>query len=865
MRRRLAAAAFSASLVTALLVVAPGAAAAEPDPPAAPGPLTIQPFYAPIEADGDAVPDTTRRRLAPAEEREPTAEDARELAERLGDKSFSGVGEGTSIAAASTARKPPASPDESYLAPCWDSDGGRGEHGRVYNRFEWCQRGRIGGIVKDEDGDEVGRVSVIFRAAAYGRDDGNRDVRVFLRSEPGSAAYQGDQVGLRSALMHVWADCDDYTAGCTAGGATAGKTMDDWNSDGSWHSWTVASADNSGVGPYQVSRHLWHLKNRVFSHALPGVPAQKFAESHTIRCDSATVGFARSRSKACIFDDVIPHLQYSATSTKHGEVARHIQCALDSTCTSYPLKDGKQVPGKFVENRDSPGLHRITEKTPAHPDNVTYYAKNSYQKDQACQQGTPYFTDGLPPALYKPPAQQCDEFPFASTKEGAGVGDWNFSVLGVTAAVNRCAGIELKAYYRNDRILVWQPSMPKPAEDPYYVHITDVPDSTPPGDCVDEEDEGEVTDLPPTVDAGANVSGDEGSVITLGGSAADAEGTPSTNWTYAPGTGTDPGASCAFTAENNVGTGITCTDDGVYTVTLTANDGVNGSVSDSATVTVYNVAPSVSPQPSPSARAAAADSGIVTPTPWQVFRVGSSVKLTADFTDPGLNDTHVCAVNWDDGSTQKFTSYGRQCVREHTYTRAGMFTISTGVTDDDGGIAGEKTVMVIVYDPDGGWANVDGSYDSPAGALPGAPAAAGEGWLHLTGRYYPQDKSTPVGAARNWMPPGSPYRFDIQGGTLEWLVVTPDGKVAAKTTGTLAGTSQRYGIVLYAYESCTGATRAGACQNGPDRVRTVIWPLSAGAYPTGDVFYDSRASAGYDVDVANPLSMRTGTTLIQWP
>ncbi|GAA2673839.1 NucA/NucB deoxyribonuclease domain-containing protein [Actinoplanes palleronii] len=843
-----------------------------PPPAAAPekvsvGTGTIQPFYSPIEADGDAVPDAVRRSLAPAEEREPTAEDARALAEKLGDKSYSGAGEGTAALAASSARKPPASPDESYLGPCWDSDGGRGEYGRVYNRFHWCQRGRIGGIVKDEDGDEVGRVSVIFRAAAYGRDDGSRDVRVFLRSEPGSAVYEGgwpwDQAELRSALLHIWVDCDDYVSGCTAGGATAGKTMNDWDTDGSWSSWTVASSDTSGTGPYLVSRHLWHFKSSVFSYAMPGVPAQKFAESHTIRCDSATVGFAKSRSKACVFDDVIPHLQYSAVSAKHGEVARHIQCALDTSCTSYPLKAGKQVPGKFVDDRDAPGLHRITDKTPTHPDGVTYYAKNSYQKDQACQQGTPYLTDGLPPALYNPPVQQCDEFPFASTKEGAGVGDWNFSVLGVTAADNRCAGIGLKAYYRDDRILVWQPSIPDASQDEFYVHITDTPDTSPPGECVDEPDEGEVTDLPPTVDAGANVEGDEGSVITLTGSAADAEGTPSTGWTYAPGAGTDPGASCSFTAEGSLSTGITCTDDGLYTVWLTANDGVNGSVSDSATVTVYNVAPSVTPQPTPTARVAAA--GITTPTPWQVFRIGTPVKLAADFTDPGLNDTHICATNWDDGTTQTFISYGRKCVREHTYTRPGMFTISTGVTDDDGGIASPSTVMVIVYDPDGGWANVDGSYDSPAGALPAAPTVSAEGWLHLTGHYYPQDKSTPVGAARNWLAPGSPYRYDISGGTLEWLVVTPDGKIAAKTTGTLAGSSERYGIVLYAYESCTGATRAGACQIGPDRVRTVVWPLSKGDYPTGDVLYDSRASAGYDVDVADPLSIRTGNVLIQWP
>ncbi|MFG2103664.1 hypothetical protein ACGFJ5_24050 [Micromonospora echinaurantiaca] len=837
------------------LVATPRTAAAEPSTTELPTaePFTIRPFFAPIEADGDAVPQSAQRSLAPAEEREPTAEDARALAERLGDKSFSGAGEGTALAAPSGARRPPAAPDESYLAPCWDSDGGRGEYGRVYNRFHWCQRGRIGGIVLDEDQDEVGRVSVIFRAAAYGRDDGNRDVRVFLRSEPGSAVYEGgwpwDQAALRSALLHVWTDCDSWLDGCSAGGATAGKTMDDWNTDGSWHSWTVASSD-SGDGPDKVKRHLWHLKSRVFSHVLPGVPAQKFAQSHTIRCDSASVGFARSRSKACIFDDVIPHLQYSAISPKHGEVARHIQCALDPGCTSWPLKDGKQVPGKFVDNRDAPGLHRITETVPSHPAGGTYYSRNSYQKDQACQRGFPYYELGLPAEKYNPPDQQCDEFPFASTREGAGVGDWNFSVLGVTAADNRCAGLALKRYYRDDRVLVWQPTVPTAAEDEFFVHITDVPDTSGPEACEDEPDDGGVTDLPPTVDAGQDVSGDEGSVITLSGSASDAESTPTTGWTYAPGPDTDPGASCSFTAEGSTTTGISCTDDGTYTVTLSANDGVNGSVSDSATVTVHNVAPAVAgsqPAPLVVTAAPATATGIVTPTPWQVFRVGTSVKLTADFTDPGLNDTHVCSVNWDDGSSQTFTSYGRQCVREHTYTRAGMYTISTGVADDDGGIAGAASVMVIVYDPDGGFSTQGGFLDSPAGALVDAPDTAGKLTVTFNPKYLPGETGPVPGGGKVYASLQG-AAFDLDSTALEWLVVTVDRKVAVKGTGTVNGVPG-YGFVAYGIDT-------------PDAVRLVVWPLAAGPYPQETLLYDNRGQAGYDLDVSDPQPLGGGSLQI---
>ncbi|MEU0155358.1 PKD domain-containing protein [Micromonospora fulviviridis] len=526
-------------------------------------------------------------------------------------------------------------------------------------------------------------------------------------------------------------------------------------------------------------------------------------------------------------------------------MARHIQCALDPGCTSWPLKEGKQVPGKFVDNRDAPGLHRITENVPSYPDGVTYYSRNSYQKDQACQRGFPYYELGLPADKYNPPDQQCDEFPFASTREGAGVGDWNFSVLGVTAKVNGCAGRELQRYYKNDRILVWQTGIPTDAEDEFFVHITDAPDTSGPETCEEDPNENPVTDQPPTVDAGQDVTGDEGSVITLSGSASDAESTPDTGWTYAPGPDTDPGASCSFTAAGSTTTGITCTDDGTYRVTLSAYDGVNGAVSDSATVTVNNVAPGVAERPSrATVTVTATTPGIATPTPWQVFRVEEPVKLTANFTDPGLNDTHVCSANWDDGASQTFTSRGRQCVREHTYTQPGMYTISTGVTDDDDGVADAASVMVIVYDPQGGFATQGGFLNSPAGALIDDPAATGKLTVELNPKYLPGETG-PVPGGGKVAASLQGAALDLDSTALEWLVVTVDQKVAVKGTGTVNGVPG-YGFVAYGTDT-------------PDAVRLVVWPLSAGQYPQETLLYDNRGKAGYDLDVSDPQPLDGGS------
>lgn len=76
----------------------------------------------------------------------------------------------------------------------------------------------------------------------------------------------------------------------------------------------------------------------------------------------------------------------------------------------------------------------------------------------------PYYNadTGLP----RPTAegQQCDEYPFGSTLEGAAHPRWDFSVRWVPQAENGSAGGVLnQSFYFDDRILRWEPA---PGEDP---------------------------------------------------------------------------------------------------------------------------------------------------------------------------------------------------------------------------------------------------------------------------------------------------------------------------------------------------------------------------------------------------------------
>jgi uncharacterized repeat protein (TIGR01451 family) len=208
------------------------------------------------------------------------------------------------------------------------------------------------------------------------------------------------------------------------------------------------------------------------------------------------------------------------------------------------------------------------------------------------------------------------------------------------------------------------------------------------------------TNAPPSVDAGAGVSGDEGSAVALDGTVSDADvgDTVTTGWTYTAGVGVDAGATCSFGSAASVDTTITCTDDGTYTLTLTANDGVNAAVADTVTLTVANVAPTVTS---------------LAPSSNEVM-VGQSVTWTATKTDPGANDTHT--YSFDGGAT-----YGASAAKTVQYTTCGTFTQSVIAKDDDNGTSAvfTSTATVRINCPPSVNADLQIAKTGPANAVVG--------------------------------------------------------------------------------------------------------------------------------------------------
>jgi hypothetical protein len=185
----------------------------------------------------------------------------------------------------------------------------------------------------------------------------------------------------------------------------------------------------------------------------------------------------------------------------------------------------------------------------------------------------------------------------------------------------------------------------------------------------------------------------EGSPFTVG---ATVDGATTTSWTSSGGTGT-----CSFGDASSAHTSVTCTDDGLYTLTLTVSDGVNVPISVSEHLNVTNVAPTptltLSAPPHPLAQAVTANVSIA---------------------DPGA-DTFSCLFDWADGSTSGGPATGNACQGTHTYLAGGAYLVGVTVTDDDGGIGSDAATVTVDAPPTidlgggGGGVGLSGTEGSP--------------------------------------------------------------------------------------------------------------------------------------------------------
>ena len=204
-----------------------------------------------------------------------------------------------------------------------------------------------------------------------------------------------------------------------------------------------------------------------------------------------------------------------------------------------------------------------------------------------------------------------------------------------------------------------------------------------------------VNNVAPTVDAGSDATINEGSAFVSSGSFTDPG---ADTWTatvdYGDGTGTQPLVLTGKTFSLN----HVYADNGAYTVTVTVNDDDGGMGSDTANVTVNNVAPTV-------------DAGVD-----QMVNEGYVVNLDpATFNDLGTLDTHTATIDWGDGTPVE--AGVNQTVDEGyvvsldpaTFNDLGTLDTHTAIIDWGDTIVEAGTVTESPFGPPGDTAGADGT------------------------------------------------------------------------------------------------------------------------------------------------------------
>ncbi|MFE0156498.1 hypothetical protein ACFWY5_55870 [Nonomuraea sp. NPDC059007] len=166
------------------------------------------------------------------------------------------------------------------------------------------------------------------------------------------------------------------------------------------------------------------------------------------RCDKSTMGKRNAKyTNACVFVAANRVYTMYLDDPRRGEVAAHIRKAFTQPDDTEPKYDdaGKRL-NKIIPGNADASLIKISKTTKA-PDKASWYQKNIYRKNKVCAtlSGT----------------GDCDEFPFASTKQGVGYGylqngKWipyfNFSIQRVSESHNCSAGGDLGVFYARYRV-----------------------------------------------------------------------------------------------------------------------------------------------------------------------------------------------------------------------------------------------------------------------------------------------------------------------------------------------------------------------------------------------------------------------------
>jgi PKD repeat protein len=303
------------------------------------------------------------------------------------------------------------------------------------------------------------------------------------------------------------------------------------------------------------------------------------------------------------------------------------------------------------------------------------------------------------------------------------------------------------------------------------------------------------TNQSPVADAGQDQTVNEGDVVTLDASGSSDPDDNITTYEW------DLDNDGQYDDATGVTTQHTFTDNGVFIVGLRVTDDYGANATDIVQVTVANVSPTITNITAP-----------VSPV-----QLGTTINVSAAFTDPGAADTFSAVWTWDDGTTSGGTVSDHIVSGTHLYAVPGVYTVRLTVTDDDGGAGILTYQYVVVYDPTGGFVTGGGWFtDSASGSK-----------IHFGFNPKYQPNSTLLKGETEFKLSGITFKSTSH----EWLVIN-GAKAQFKGSGTINGAGD-YGFLVTVIDGT------------PDKIRIKIWDKES-----GEEFYDNQPGAP---DYADPV------------
>lgn len=359
-------------------------------------------------ATGPASPSAAAAAAVPGAHGRPNCEDGR----------YYGNGAGTPV-------------NRSYY--CWYS----GRLGRAYYLVRTTCR-QSGCVTKVN---YVGQVQFHFFATgtAYNGSratDFDIDTRVDLIQNSG--LEPGEDVGMQGASLGMQCRVipQDPAPCATVAGAPAA---------GSWYSlrnrrfrYSFSSGSyGSGVEKFDTYTFFFRLNFRDQRGYQSAASTQLDSGTNIFRCDSAPYlvrQYSGSIGEGCVFHTSNAVQTVSMSDRNNGVEAQHIYDAYFNPSRTKPTKSNKVVPGAL-------GRAPLTRTLPTGAG--TRNARNHDAAVGVCRSVKKNYTDG---------GNSCDEFPYASTYQGAAVGDNNFSARAISSKQNSSAGGALSYFYATERI-----------------------------------------------------------------------------------------------------------------------------------------------------------------------------------------------------------------------------------------------------------------------------------------------------------------------------------------------------------------------------------------------------------------------------